>query len=64
MYIGNVILLIMNLPLAGLFARLLKVPYRWLYPPILALCIAGVYLAGEQHRGLLAAASASACSAG
>jgi putative tricarboxylic transport membrane protein len=43
MYIGNVILLIMNLPLAGLFARLLKVPYRWLYPPILALCIAGVY---------------------
>jgi putative tricarboxylic transport membrane protein len=43
MYIGNVILLFLNLPLAGLFARLLKVPYRWLYPPILALCIAGVY---------------------
>jgi putative tricarboxylic transport membrane protein len=43
MYIGNVLLLVMNLPLAGLFARLLKVPYRWLYPPILALCIAGVY---------------------
>jgi putative tricarboxylic transport membrane protein len=43
MYIGNAILLILNLPLAGLFARLLKIPYRWLYPPILALCIAGVY---------------------
>jgi putative tricarboxylic transport membrane protein len=43
MYIGNAILLIMNLPLAGLFAKLLKVPYKWLYPPILALCIAGVY---------------------
>jgi putative tricarboxylic transport membrane protein len=43
MYIGNVILLVLNLPLAGLFARLLKIPYRWLYPPILALCIAGVY---------------------
>ncbi|HXF54913.1 MAG TPA: tripartite tricarboxylate transporter permease [Hyphomicrobiaceae bacterium] len=43
MYIGNVILLLMNLPLAGLFARLLKVPYRWLYPPILALCVTGVY---------------------
>jgi len=43
MYIGNLILLVMNLPLAGLFAQLLKVPYRWLYPPILALCIAGVY---------------------
>jgi putative tricarboxylic transport membrane protein len=43
MYIGNVLLLVMNLPLAGLFAQLLKVPYRWLYPPILALCSAGVF---------------------
>ncbi len=43
MYIGNAILLIMNLPLAGVFAWFLKVPYRWLYPPILALCIGGVF---------------------
>ncbi len=43
MYIGNVMLLVMNLPLAGLFAQLLRVPYSWLYPPILALCVAGVY---------------------
>ena len=43
MYIGNCILLIMNLPLAGLFAQLLKVPYKWLYPPILAVCIVGVF---------------------
>jgi putative tricarboxylic transport membrane protein len=43
MYIGNLFLLVLNLPLAGVFARLLKIPYRWLYPPILALCIAGVY---------------------
>jgi len=43
MYIGNFLLLVMNLPLAGLFAQLLKVPYKWLYPPILALCIAGVF---------------------
>jgi putative tricarboxylic transport membrane protein len=43
MYIGNVILLVMNLPLAGVFARLLKIPYSWLYPPILALCVAGVF---------------------
>jgi putative tricarboxylic transport membrane protein len=43
MIIGNLILLVMNLPLAGLFARLLAVPYSWLYPPIIALCIAGVY---------------------
>jgi putative tricarboxylic transport membrane protein len=39
MLIGNLLLLIMNLPLAGMFARLLKVPYSWLYPAILALCI-------------------------
>jgi putative tricarboxylic transport membrane protein len=43
MYIGNLMLLIMNLPLAGVFAQLLRVPYPYLYPPILALCVAGVY---------------------
>jgi len=43
MLIGNFLLLIMNLPLAGLFARLLKISYSWLYPPILALCITGVF---------------------
>jgi putative tricarboxylic transport membrane protein len=43
MYVGNAILLVMNLPLAGVFARLLTIPYRWLYPPILALCVAGVF---------------------
>jgi len=42
MYIGNVILLVMNLPLAGLFARLLQVRYSWIYPPILAICLTGV----------------------
>ncbi len=43
MYIGNVLLLVMNLPLVGVFAKLLEVPYYWLYPPILALTVAGVY---------------------
>ena len=42
MYIGNVILLIMNLPLAGVFARLLQIRYSWIYPPILAICVTGV----------------------
>ena len=41
MYIGNVILLIMNLPLAGLFARMLQIPYSWIYPPIIAICLTG-----------------------
>jgi putative tricarboxylic transport membrane protein len=43
MYVGNLILLVLNLPLAGVFARLLRVRYALLYPVILALCIAGVY---------------------
>lgn len=43
MYVGNLLLLLLNLPLAGLFAILLRVPYALLYPVILALCIAGVY---------------------
>ncbi len=43
MYVGNVILLLLNLPLVGVFAFLLRVPYAILYPIILALCIAGVY---------------------
>jgi putative tricarboxylic transport membrane protein len=41
MYIGNVILLVMNLPLASLFARMLQIPYHWIYPPILAICLTG-----------------------
>jgi putative tricarboxylic transport membrane protein len=43
MHIGNAMLLFLNLPLAGVFAVLLRVPYALLYPVILALCIAGVY---------------------
>jgi len=42
MFIGNLILLLLNLPLAGLFARLLQIRYSWIYPPILAICLTGV----------------------
>lgn len=45
MYIGNIMLLVLNLPLVGLFARLLLVPYWILFPGILALSYAGVYAA-------------------
>ena len=41
MFIGNLLLLLMNLPLAGLFARLLQIRYSWIYPPILAICVTG-----------------------
>jgi putative tricarboxylic transport membrane protein len=43
MYVGNVILLILNLPLVGLFVNLLRVPYPILYPTILVCSILGVY---------------------
>ena len=43
MYIGNVMLVILNLPLIGLWVKILKVPYNILFPLILLFCFLGVY---------------------
>ena len=43
MWIGNVMLLIINLPMIGMWVKLLQVPYKYLYPSILAFCCIGVY---------------------
>lgn len=43
MYVGNIMLLILNLPLIGLWIKLLKVPYRLLMPLILLCCLVGCY---------------------
>lgn len=43
MWIGNAMLLVINLPLIGLWVRLLTIPYRLLYPAILLFCCVGVY---------------------
>jgi putative tricarboxylic transport membrane protein len=43
MYVGNVVLLILNLPLVGLFVNLLRIPYPFLYPAILVFSVVGVY---------------------
>jgi TctA family transporter len=43
MWIGNLMLVIINLPLIGLWVRLLKIPYQWLFPCILVFCCVGVY---------------------
>src|ERR671919_1036496 len=43
MWLGNLILVIINLPLIGIWVQLLKVPYRLLFPSILLLCAIGVY---------------------
>jgi putative tricarboxylic transport membrane protein len=43
MWIGNLMLLIINLPLIGLWVRLLKVPYRLMFPAIVLMCCIGIY---------------------
>ncbi len=43
MWIGNLALLVINLPLIGLWVRLLKVPYRLLFPAIVLFCCIGIY---------------------
>ncbi|MCC7168491.1 MAG: tripartite tricarboxylate transporter permease [Rhodospirillales bacterium] len=43
MWVGNLMLVILNLPLVGMWVKLLKVPYRLLYPAILVFCAIGVY---------------------
>ncbi len=43
LYVGNLLLLILNLPLVGLFVNLLRIPYSRLAPIVLLLCIIGVY---------------------
>jgi putative tricarboxylic transport membrane protein len=43
MYVGNVMLLALNLPLVGLFVNVLRIPYSYLYPLVIMFCIIGVY---------------------
>ena len=41
MWIGNAMLVVLNLPLVGLWVKLLKIPYRWLFPSIVMFCAIG-----------------------
>lgn len=43
MYVGNIMLLALNLPLVSLFVTVLRIPYAYLYPMIIMFCIIGVY---------------------
>jgi TctA family transporter len=43
MWIGNAMLVVLNLPLIGMWIKLLTVPYRWLFPAIVLFCAIGVY---------------------
>jgi putative tricarboxylic transport membrane protein len=53
MYIGNVILVALNLPLVGLFVNLLRVPFRILFPTVLLICVIGTYSVSLSRFDLL-----------
>jgi putative tricarboxylic transport membrane protein len=53
MWIGNLMLLIINLPLVGLWVRLLKVPYRLMFPAILIFCCIGIYSINNNPADVL-----------
>jgi putative tricarboxylic transport membrane protein len=53
MYLGNAMLLVLNLPLIGLWVQLLRVPYGFLFPLILLFCLIGVYSLNSAPFDLL-----------
>lgn len=57
MWIGNLMLIVLNLPLIGLWVRLLKVPYNILFPVIMAFCSIGVYSVNSNVYDLYAVAA-------
>ncbi len=48
MWIGNLMLVVINLPMLGIWVRLLSVPYRFLFPAILLFCAVGVYTTSTE----------------
>jgi TctA family transporter len=56
MWIGNAMLLVINLPLIGIWVQLLRVPYRFLYLSILLFCAIGVYTVNNAAAAVLLAA--------
>jgi putative tricarboxylic transport membrane protein len=55
MYVGNIMLLILNLPLVGLWVKILRTPARWLFPMVLAVSFVGVYSVNNAPLDLLLA---------
>jgi len=53
MYIGNVMLVILNVPLIGIWIRILRVPYNILFPLILLFCFIGVYSINNNFHEIL-----------
>jgi len=53
MWIGNLMLVILNLPLIGLWVKLLQVPYHYLFPTIVVLCCIGTYTVNMSSGEIL-----------
>lgn len=53
LYVGNVMLLILNLPLIKLWVKILKIPYHYLFPLILLFCIIGSYAASNNPYDII-----------
>jgi TctA family transporter len=60
MWIGNLMLVIINLPLIGVWARLLRIPYQWLFPCIVVLCCVGVYSVNNSPAAVVMTAGFAA----
>jgi len=56
MWFGNLMLVVLNLPLIGIWVKLLKVPYRFLYPAILVFCSIGAYTVNNNTFDVVATA--------
>jgi len=56
MWLGNLMLVIINLPLVGVWVSLLRVPYRLLYPSIIVFCYIGVYSINNSPTDVVIAA--------
>ncbi|MDQ3027222.1 MAG: tripartite tricarboxylate transporter permease [Pseudomonadota bacterium] len=56
MWVGNLLLVVLNLPLIGMWVKLLTLPYRFLYPAILLFCCIGVYSISNAPMDVLMAA--------
>ncbi len=56
MWIGNAMLVIINLPLIGIWVKLLKVPYRMMFPAILIFCCIGIYSVNNAMEDVLSTA--------
>lgn len=56
MWIGNLMLVVLNLPLIGIWIKLLTVPYRFLFPAIMAFCCIGLYTLNNNNFDVFMAA--------